>query len=55
MAKYGKKGNQGGTKGSNRTGKTNPTHRSGGEDVGRDSHRTGTQKYGGNKSGPRKW
>lgn len=50
MVKYGKRGNQGGSKGANRTGKTNPNARSSGEDV----HRTGTQKYGGHKSGPRR-
>lgn len=54
MAKYGKKGNQGGSKGSNRTGKSNPNSRSHGEDVSKESHRTGTQKYGGHKSGPRR-
>ena len=55
MVKYGKRGNQGGSKGANRTGKTNPNARSSGEDVTKESHRTGTQKYGGHKSGPRRW
>ena len=54
MVKYGKRGNQGGSKGANRTGKTNPNARSSGEDVTKESHRTGTQKYGGHKSGPRR-
>jgi len=55
MAKYGKRGNEGKPKGYNRSGKSNPNARSNGEDVTKDSHRTGTQKYGGHKSGPRKW
>jgi hypothetical protein len=54
MTKYGKKGNQGGSKDSNRTGKSNPNSRAHGEDVSKESHRTGTQKYGGHKSGPRR-
>lgn len=54
MVKYGKRGNQGGSKGANRTGKTNPNACSSGEDVTKESHRTGTQKYGGHKSGPRR-
>ena len=54
MVKYGKRGNQGGSKGANRTGKTNPNARSSGEDVTKESHRTGTQKYGGHKSRPRR-
>ena len=47
MVKYGKRGNQGGSK-------TDPNARSSGEDVTKESHRTGTQKYGGHKSGPRR-
>ena len=34
--------------------KQNPNARSSGEDVTKESHRTGTQKYGGHKSGPRR-
>ena len=51
MAKYEKKGKEGGKKGANRTGKSNPDHRNNGEDFSKESHRTGTQRYGGHKSG----
>ena len=51
MAKYGKKGKEGGKKGANRTGKSNPDHRDNGTDVTSDSHRRSTQKNGGKKTG----
>ena len=46
-----KKGKEGGKKGANRTGKSNPDHRNNGTDVTSDSHRRSTQKNGGKKTG----